>query len=298
MNAFNGMIYAYSWYLDVVSDDWDALVENDYERVFPLTWRKKGGICYLYQPFFTQQLGIFSRSLLSDEIVERFLKAIPRRFRFVEINLNAHNKVTSQKYHPTSNRNHELDLIDTYDHLQKSYSQNLKRTLRKAEGNKLVIVKDIRPDEVIDVFCKHKGQTVRTLREHDYIRLRKLIYTIMYKGKAQVWGVYSNDNELVAGAVFLFSNRKAVFLFSGTSDRAREIGAMPYLIDQFIREHAQTHLTLDFEGSNNPDLARFYKSFGSKETDYTSIRLNRLPFPISLFITLIKKTKTILTPVR
>ncbi|MCK4361546.1 MAG: hypothetical protein KAV70_07350, partial [Bacteroidales bacterium] len=60
--SFNGIIYGYSWYLDIVCKHWEALVENDYERVFPLTTGKKFGINYLYQPFFTQQLGVFSKN--------------------------------------------------------------------------------------------------------------------------------------------------------------------------------------------------------------------------------------------
>ena len=36
-NSFNRLIYGFSWYLDVVCDDWDALVLNDYEAVFPLS---------------------------------------------------------------------------------------------------------------------------------------------------------------------------------------------------------------------------------------------------------------------
>ena len=55
----NGLIYAYSWYLDTMSKNWDALVLNDYEAVLPLTWNKKYGVYYLYQPWFCASLGIF-----------------------------------------------------------------------------------------------------------------------------------------------------------------------------------------------------------------------------------------------
>ncbi len=59
--AFNGIIYAYSWYLDLVSPEWEALIEDDYSIVFPLTQRNKNNINYLFQPVFTQQLGVFSK---------------------------------------------------------------------------------------------------------------------------------------------------------------------------------------------------------------------------------------------
>jgi hypothetical protein len=58
-NAGNGLIYAYSFYLDNMAKNWDALVLNDYEAVMPLTWNKKYGIHYLYQPFFDGSIGSF-----------------------------------------------------------------------------------------------------------------------------------------------------------------------------------------------------------------------------------------------
>lgn len=36
----NGMIYGYSWYLDIVSPGWAGLIEDAYTAVFPLTQRK------------------------------------------------------------------------------------------------------------------------------------------------------------------------------------------------------------------------------------------------------------------
>src|SRR5688572_25071693 len=76
-NSTNGMIYAYSWYLDAVCPGWEALVKGDYESVMPLTCGKKMGLHYLYPPFFTQQLGVFSRSGVNEKEVEEFLSAIP-----------------------------------------------------------------------------------------------------------------------------------------------------------------------------------------------------------------------------
>ena len=45
------LIYGYAWYLNTItSNQWDALVVGDYEAVFPMPWKKKFGIKYIYQP--------------------------------------------------------------------------------------------------------------------------------------------------------------------------------------------------------------------------------------------------------
>lgn len=89
----------------------------------------------------------------------------------------------------------------------------------------------------------------------------------------------------------LKNKNKIVFLFSGLSDEGKKTGAMAKLLDSVIQEYAQQNITLDFEGSNDPNLARFYQSFGSAKCTYPHIVINRLPFIISLALKSIKKIK-------
>jgi hypothetical protein len=280
-HAFNGNLYGYSWYLDIVGGKWDALVENDYERVFPLVYRRKFGISYIYQPFFTQQLGLYSTTKLDAGALGAFIQAIPSKFGQVEINLNTLNKAEGLPFKLKSQLNHELDLIHSYERIRQDYTANLSRNLRKPEKAGLTISKNIKPDDIIDLFRKNRGKDITHLHDKDYLKLKRIAYTCMYKGIADIQGVYDRQNQLCAGAFFILSNNKAIFLFSGLSEEGREAGAMPFLIDNFIREHAGRHLTFDFDGSNDPSLARFYKSFGSKECVYQRVVINRLPVMIN-----------------
>ena len=104
-------------------------------------------------------------------------------------------------------------------------------------------------------------------------------------------GVYTQHNELCAAAVFFISGQRAVFLFSATNQTAKETFAMPLLIDNFIRKNAESNMILDFEGSNDVNLARFYKSFGSKTATYDTLLINKLPFFIKFPVNLIKKLR-------
>lgn len=290
--SVNGMIYAMSWYLDIVAEDWDALVEDDYERVFPLTYGKKWGIDYLFQPVFTQQLGLFSKNALSEEVVNSFLDSIPTKYKFAEINLNTFNKVTPNKYNLQEWHTYELDLIHSYSHIVKNYSTNQKRKLKKAGQANLSLVKNTKPDEIIKLFRDNRGKNISSLLDEDYVKLHRIAYSGIYKGVIQTYSVYSENNQLCAAVIFARSKSKMIFLFSGLSEEGKQTNAMAYLINSFIKEHSQQNLTLDFEGSNDPNLARFYKSFGSKLCTYPHIIINRLPFYLNIPFQLIKRIKS------
>ncbi len=289
--SFNGLVYACSWYLDIVAGEWEALVENDYKRVFPLTGAKKMGIYYLFQPPFTQQLGIFSKGVLSKQVVESFLNEIPAKYKLIEINLNSLNKTEEHSKFATPWLTHLLDLINSYEKTAAGYSKNLKRNLKKAEKAGVTVMKNIKPDEVIALFREDRGKSLKNIKESDYTKLRRLTYLGIYKGMMHTYGAFSKTNDLIAGAIFIKNRGKAVFLFSGNSREGKENAAMPLIIDTFIKENSQKNLTLDFEGSNDPNLARFYKSFGSKEVTYPHLKINRLPALLKTGVKIIKKFK-------
>ncbi len=277
-NSINSMIYAYSWYLDIISKQWDALVENDYESVMPLPYKRKAGIYKLYQPFFTQQLGVFSQKILNPDIVNSFIKNIPPKFLFIDINLNWLNKVNNKKYTIEQRKTYLLDLIEPYEKIRKSYSANNLRNVKKAGKNGLFYQEDSGPIEIIDAFKNNRAKLFPEIKEYHYKSLQHLVFTAISKGAAKIIKAYDCNNNFCAGIIFLVNNKRAVFIFSGANPSAKENGAMFGLIDYFIRKNEQSELTLDFEGSMNKNLARFYSGFGSKECLFLRIKTNPFSF--------------------
>ncbi len=81
-NALNSRIYAYSWYLDIVTDTkWDVLVLDDYKAVMPLPKRQKYFINYIFLPPWSQQLGVFSIHKIESDLLNFF--RVRRFSRFV-----------------------------------------------------------------------------------------------------------------------------------------------------------------------------------------------------------------------
>lgn len=274
-----GMVYAKSWFLDIVSPGWEALADDEYKNVFPLTWRSKYGIHYLHQPFFTQQLGIFSETQPSEDSIQKFLSSIPKKFRLVEIQLNHGNPLPVGSFAVTKRLTHHLGLAHRYEDLRRNYSEGHKRKLKLAQENALSVTEDFETSELIGLFRRNRGKEVGTLKEKDYSTFEKIVEEGRRRNLITKAGIKTGNN-LEAGAVFLKSNHEYIFLFSATGEKAKETGAMTMIIDHFIQSHAGENMLLDFEGSMDAGLARFYKSFGSKEIVYLQIRKNNLPLLI------------------
>jgi hypothetical protein len=289
--AFNGSIYGYSWYLDIVCPQWHALIEDDYRSVFPLPSNKKFLIKYIYQPYFTQQLGVFSRNHLTAEVLKEFIDSIPVDYKFADINLNTLNKADSLNCKVKMMRNHELDMIFPYPSLYQNYSDNTKRNLKRAVHSNISVSASTTPENIVKLFRHNRGESIAHLGDNEYNKLLRLIHTCIHRGLAEISSAYTSQNEICAGAIFLKSHQKAVFLFSAVSEEGRTNGSMTYIIDKFINEHAGSQLTLDFEGSNDANLARFYKSFGANALSYPRIMITRLPAFGILILKLIRKIR-------
>ena len=49
-----------------------------------------------------------------------------------------------------------------------------------------------------------------------------------------------------------------------------------------IKKYCNSNIILDFEGSDFPEFARFYKQYGATAEIYKLVKINKLPWPISL----------------
>ena len=163
------------------------------------------------------------------------------------------------------------------------YSKNLKRNLKKANTNSLQLFKNDSPSGLIKLFRADRGKTINHFSEADYNNLETIMHVAIHKHCGQVIMAYDEGNRPVAGMFLLFSPTRIILLFTGNSKEGRQLSAMPFLIDTFIQESANSGLVFDFEGSNDVNLARFYKSFGAMNQPYQNLKINRLPLFLRLF---------------
>ena len=276
-NSTSGIAYASSWYLDRICQHWDALIWGDYLYVMPLPNNRKYGIRYIYQPFFTQQLGVFSAFPTEPEIVNQFLNSIPRQFRLTDMKLNLANRPTTHSFILEPNATYQLHLESGLENIRNSYNSNTRRNIQKAIRNKVFI------SQVFDIKF-FRMFTQQNLKDHStdvklkhYLALQKVISYALINHLGEIYGAWDATNNLIASAFFLNTHQKSIFLAASSNAQGIDQSAMFLLIDKFISDKAGKNQILDFEGSNLAGIARFYAGFGAKPETYYSVHQNKLP---------------------
>lgn len=274
-----GKIYYYSWYLDLIHPYWNACVLGDYEMVFPVLDKKKFLISYVITPIFIQESGVIAKDDNKVE-VSSFVRCLShsQSIQYMNLFLSPGNYLNQSKNFKIHFRKaQQISLNQTYDSIYTSYSNHLKRNLRKANKNKLKLVYDENGDSVVDFFKLNRGGQLKELSEIHFVILKKLFKTIIDNNKGKVISVYHND-VLIANAFFIFSNNQVIY-FKGSSNKiGRNLSAMHFLMDEVIKSNVSKSNFFDFGGSNIDSIARFNYNFGAEDYSYPVYKENRLPF--------------------
>jgi hypothetical protein len=275
-NAENGLIYALSWYLDIVSPNWDGLIKDDYEAVMPLTWKKKFGIYYLVQPVFCQQLGVFGDQN-DSRMVDDFINQIPKKFLSIRVHLNEKNKLFSKGVTIFNRLNYKLDLKPSYPGLFKSFSGSHQKNIKTGRN------KDIRIETSTDVsklysFFIENHHHKFTLDYSAYDILKRILSAFKRHEDYSVYFAYTKDAEIVAAIFLIKSFNRWILLLAPSNNSGQKKRAVYLLIDKFIQEHSECDEILDFEGSTIRGIAEFYNGFGAEAVTYPYIKYRRIPF--------------------
>ncbi|MDG2194300.1 MAG: hypothetical protein P8K77_05515 [Polaribacter sp.] len=268
--SIQSRMYAYAWYLDIVADNWDVLVLNDYEAVMPIPWRKKYFFKYVYPPFWMIELGIFSRDKKNFETL--FLKYMFKKFKFVELRMNTQNLVESFTSFGVEKQLQCLSLQENYDAVFLKYKRDRKKDLRKAEKANLIKKWGDDPENLIKLFSENVGKRTKNIKKKEYKILLEIMKSCIEKKVGEMLSVYTENNELIAAAFFLKHQKQITILVSSTDFKNRKNGANTFLIDSAIYKYQNDFESFHFGGSSIPSIAKYFKSFGAKTSSYFLVK--------------------------
>ena len=272
--------YAYSWYLDIMAPGWQALVDDDYDSVFPVPSFTRFGIQYVATPVFLQQLGAFSPDKPVSVAISEFLDYMPDFFKLIDLCVGQ--KIDTIRYKVTEKVNYELDLSKPYETLFSNFSGHCRRNIDSSVKKNPVLVSDITPDEIIDLFLRNKGKDIKGIKARDYQRLKNLMSFCLLNKKGRLIGVRETRKKLIFGVfvVEIPGNRTILFVVNTPKSREKRIGY--FVVNELIKNNSSTRTILDFAGSSIPSVAAFVESFGCERVPFYRIYRNNLLWPVRL----------------
>lgn len=265
-NSLQSRMYAYSWYLDIVADNWSVLVLNDYEAVMPLPWKRKYFIKYMYPPFWVLELGVFSQK--ENIPIDNFINKVDNKFRFIETRLNTLNNSVQKKIKAKERHLQFLDLGNEYLDIFNAYKKDKKKDLKKANEAHLTVKWNDNPENLIELFKNNVGKRISKIDVVEYNKLLQVIRVCIKNEVGEVLSIYNSENALVASGFFLKHKRRITLLVSSTDFKNRNNGANAFLIDRAIFKFYKEFKSFHFGGSSIEAIASYFKSFGAETETY------------------------------
>jgi hypothetical protein len=213
----------------------------------------------------------------SEKIVSRCFALLQKKFRYGDYAFNYKNTIENGK----ACSNFILSLASNYNSTSFFYTDKLKADLSKAQCHSFDYVQ-AGADEAINLYHQLYADRFPHIREEDF---KSLFQFCLLKEKENnlVVRKIKEANTTMAINLLLKDKSRLYNIISCTTPEGRNRLAGHVLHDSIIKEFSQTGWVLDFEGSDIPGVAHFYKSFGAINQPYTRVHFNSLPKILHLF---------------
>jgi hypothetical protein len=258
--------YGLSWWLDAVTrGQWYGLILDDYRVVMPLpVSRTLGPLKLINGAPFTQHQGPFGD--YDDEDVTIMINAIPSYWYVRKLGLYPPPSGLTgiRKVKLTPRTNHELSLQPDYEKLVRGYRGNLRLKLRDFPATEL---QNLPLTNFLEFYRKHVGSKFK-LEKADFKTLQRLTTSILSHEAGNCYHLTDKKGETIAAVCLVHHGNRIFNLLAASSPQGFELHGMARLLDGIIRTYAGTDTVLDFEGSDLPGIALFFRGFGAKPVRY------------------------------
>jgi hypothetical protein len=161
----NGNIYGYYWYLKAILKEWDAIVEDDYETVFPIITRP-----LLKEEYWSiPELGPYSVNFLSPQRLDAiFSQAIA----YQAASLYPINREIPSEYFQNQQKTYTkqayqiIETKSTYQQLKEKFSPSAIALIDRDNKDHFKIMSGLKPEEIVkygDIPNHYKNGLMRVM---------------------------------------------------------------------------------------------------------------------------------------
>lgn len=266
----NGLIYACSWYLNIVCPQWEILAKDDHTAVMPLPVFRSMGRKILKQPEYAWQLGVFSTRIPSPELVRHFIGSIPKAYRLRKFCLSKLNLLPNQKVRFLNAA--ELDLIRPYPQIRSGFGPSFQQQLKLASDSSLSFVKQVSVHDMLMFAYRLDKFNQQRLSPRKISILRMLATNAMQYRACQICAAYDRYNNLCATILFLVYHGRASILHAAATSSGLASGSIEYILDGFIKMNAEKNLVLSIDNPADRKLMEILQSCGCSISEFPCLR--------------------------
>ncbi len=282
-NSPQGSPFLLHEWMSCVFMNWQYLEVGDGNRILarmPLSPARKWFWHYAFQPLFCQHWGVvFAKDLSPTEMqacIALLRPELEKRFSLITFYFSP--------YYPDTAffQGKEWQITPRITHLsvlgsspEQSFSPSAVRQYKKAEKAGYRILEEWSIKSVELILKKNPGimnpkQLDLFLKLYALVQEKQLGFSLM---------AHSPLGEIVAMGIFVTYQERVYYLAGAVLPEQRNSGVMTQLMRTAMnRAYKQGKTILDFEGSMNPGIAKFFKGLGGQEKNYICISYNRMPF--------------------
>jgi hypothetical protein len=163
--------------------------------------------------------------------------------------------------------NFVLDLGEDFEVLHKGFHRVLRRKLRKYGTSTLSVAT---PETIIGLYQQSAGIKAGLKPKH-YRSIRSIIQAAQAQGVAICCRLDDPEYGLLAAGFFPFYRGRLINTFAASSSAGYQQEGMARMLVELIRTHRGPGRLMDFEGSDIPGVAEFFKSFGPEQRHYLMV---------------------------
>ncbi len=244
-------------------DNWEIIVHGDYDAVMPVPFVKKLGLKVVVNPVLCQQLGIFSTEDRT-ETNEEFLAFFSDNYRIAYYPFNDKNSFRAQL--PV--RNNYVLMKDSYEEVRQKYSPKRRRKLIIDDEYKSKLsIRKITWNEGEGFMKNHVPGLHNDSLRNEYFRILK---ELDQNGKLE-HEAFLLEDEIINIVTIYKDEQTAVLLGTFNSREKIKLNGASILVDRAVERHIASH-DFDFEGSDVPAIAEFFRGFRPQLKPYPIIR--------------------------
>lgn len=273
-NSTAASIYMHPPYLDMLTDNWFAVVNQDYSIITAIPFKKKWGIPYAYTAPFVQATSIIGNASMDDQ--KAIIQIIQKKLLYGTVALHNISPLNMGE----SKTNFVLPLSSSYETLYTKYTTDLKHNINKASKNELAYHHINTINDALNLYISLNSAKTPHVQKGIYSRLKK--YCEQNQPDYCIRSVKDSKGNLVAIALLLQKYNRIYNVLNSVTKEGRKLHANHWLFHKIIEEFSNSNMIFDFEGSSIPGIRNFYKGFDPMEEQYTILKFNLLPFPLSL----------------